>query len=243
MGRILEGLKGFPVPPIGGGWGVFLPFPSFRPRCGGFVSLSPVLWGFPSVLLRAAFPSSCGQIFIRSRSGFSNVAQICPLMPVYLACGAVSLVGRGFGWVESFWGLVGLEIGCYINRLRTSSTYKRERATKTLFCPCSCSCLCSLPCVLCVCCSLYRKKKRPFYGSFLLVWWLVSPCLTYRKDSKRCGLLTVYLYVCCGGLHSAGRWACDIIEVGSICGLGACLTVVNSCGFHGVFLLLIYYQY
>ena len=47
-------------------------------------------------------------------------------------------------------------------------------------------------------------------------------------------LLSVYPYALGGGFNPSGRWACDIVEVRAVCGLGAGLTVIHC---RGVFLL------
>ena len=37
-----------------------------------------------------------------------------------------------------------------------------------------------------------------------------------------------------GGFNPAGRWACDIVQVGAVCGLCPCLAIIDC---RGVFLL------
>lgn len=250
MGRILEGVKGFPVPPTGGG-GVFL-FPLVLFSSSWGLSRSPVGLSFRP-------PSGCVP--------FIPWANFHPFRLGIFRRGAnMPVNARLFGLCCAFSRSVWVWLGCVTFRacgawfvvVILSACVPRppmeeKEPILSLFrpyflplflalVPCLVLCSCPLLALFVLCSALYRKRNG--------LYWVVSPCvvvvgfsLTYRKDCKRCGLLAVYLNVCCGGLYPSGGWACDIVQIRSICGLGACLTMVNCRVFHGVFLLLFCNQY
>lgn len=133
-------------------------------------------------------------------------------------------------------GFYGALWACYSFRLRAVSTCKGEKATFYPFLGLACL----LPCSLALCVSAYTRKAARFVGrSFSLgcgVWFLLSEL----EHGKRCGLFAVYLYFVglVVGFNPSGGWACDIIQIASICGLCHCLAIIDGYFFsHGVGLL------
>ena len=120
---------------------------------------------------------------------------------------------------------------CYHVRARALSTCKGSRAVSALK-------LCRICGPQSVAVSLHGTgtETRPVlvgrvsFGVCVCVgvgWW-VWFLLSEQEHGKRGGLSAVYPYICGVGLYPAGRWACDIVEVGAVCGLGAGLTVVDG---------------
>lgn len=107
------------------------------------------------------------------------------------------------------------------------------------FCPFFALLVC--PCFAWVCLSHFLpclhvctdNKRGPLW--WVALWCVVSPFEGLKlKDRERVGLPAIYSYILGGGLYPAGRGACDIVQVGEVCGLGAGLAVVYC---RGVFLL------
>lgn len=184
MARILRGLKGFPVPQIGG-VGCFLPFV----LSSGSLSGSPVaVCPFGAFIgLRSSVPSvglpACGfpAFPVRYFQTWRKYARFCPfpwLVVRFLSLG-VGLVGcNHFG---GLWGLISVVI--LIACVPRQPIREEEPLNSCFsFAPVLAPVLVPLllvsafvPCL--VCCSLYRKRNGLYVGRFSLCggcWFLLN---------------------------------------------------------------------